>query len=117
MSFESSLYTLLAAVTPRVFPDFAPMTTTRPFCTYQQIGGDVLNMVENVAPGVRNSMLQISVWSDTRKEALQVIRAIEDAICASSVFPSARPLSAAVCDYDAEIPVFGARQDWTIWHT
>lgn len=117
MSFESDLYTLLAGVTPRVFPDFAPVTTQRPYATYQQIGGDVLNMVANVAPGVRNSHVQISVWSDTRKESLEIMRAIEDAICATSVFKAARPIAAAVADYDAEIPIYGCRQDFTVWHT
>jgi hypothetical protein len=121
MSFESDLFTLLKAASPalgtRVFPDFAPVTTARPYCTYQGIGGDVLNMVANVAPGVRNAMLQITVWSNTRKEALEISRAIEDAMCTTSVFKAARPLAAAVADYDAEIPVYGSRQDFTVWHT
>jgi hypothetical protein len=117
MTFEADLFTLLKAVTPRVFPDFAPVSTQRPYVTYQQIGGDVLNMVANVAPGVRNAHLQITVWSDTRKESISLMRAIEDALCATSVFSSCRPIAAAVADYDAEIPVYGCRQDWTIWHT
>lgn len=117
MTFEADLFTLLKTVTPRVFPDFAPVSTTRPYVTYQQIGGEVLNMVANVAPGVRNAMVQITVWSNTRKESLEIMRAIEDAICSTSVFPSARPIAAAVADYDAEIPVYGARQDFTFWHT
>src|SRR5438067_1343798 len=70
MTFEADLQTLLKTVTPRVYPDFAPVSTQRPYVTYQQIGGNVLNMVANVAPGVRNSHMQISVWSNTRAEAL-----------------------------------------------
>lgn len=117
MTFEADLFTLLKTVTPRVFPDFAPVSTAKPYCTYQQIGGEVLNMVANVAPGVRNAMLQITVWSSTRAEALQISRAIEDAMCTATVFKAARPLSAAVADYDAEIPIYGCRQDFTVWHT
>lgn len=120
MTFEADLFTLLKTAAPalgtRVFPDFAPVTTQRPYVTYQGIGGQVLNMVANVAPGVRNAMVQITVWSDTRKEALDISRAIESAICTTNVFKSARPVAAAVADYDAEIPVYGARQDFTIWH-
>ena len=120
MTFESDLFTLLKAASPalgtRVFPDFAPVTTPRPYCTFQSIGGDVLNMVANVAPGVRNTMLQVTVWSDTRKESLAISRAIEDAMCTTSVFKAARPLAAAVADFDAEIPVYGCRQDFTVWH-
>jgi hypothetical protein len=115
MSFESDLHTLLSGVTPRVFPDVAPSRTARPYVTYQAIGGQVLNMVANVAPGVRNATLQINVWSNTRAEALQVMRAIEDAMCTASVFKAARPIGAAVADYDADIPVYGARQDFTVW--
>jgi hypothetical protein len=117
MTFEADLKAVLGAVTPRVFPDVAPARTARPYVTYQQIGGGVLNMVANVAPGVRNSMLQISVWANTRMEAMQVSRAIEDAMCSTSAFKAARPIAAAVADYDSEIPVYGCRQDFTVWHT
>lgn len=116
MSFESDLFTLLKTVTPRVFPDFAPAKTPRPFVTYQQIGGDVLNLLANVAPGVRNGYMQISVWSDTRAEALQVMRAIEDAMCITTAFV-ARPIGAAVADFDAEVPIYGCRQEFRCWHT
>jgi hypothetical protein len=29
----------------------------------------------------------------------------------------ARPIAAAVADYDADIPVYGCRQDFSAWHT
>jgi hypothetical protein len=120
MTFEADLFTLAKAAAPalgtRVFPDFAPVSTQRPYATYQQIGGDVLNMVANVAPGVRNSMLQFTVWSNTRAEALLLMRAIEAAMCQTTAF-TARPIAAAVADYDADIPVYGCRQDFSVWHT
>lgn len=116
MTFEADLFTLLKTVTPRVFPDFAPVSTQRPYVTYQQIGGQVINLIENVAPGKRNAVLQVNVWSNTRAEALQISRAIEDAMRAATAFIG-RPISAAVADFDAEIPVYGARQDFTCWHS
>jgi hypothetical protein len=120
VSFEGDLFTLLKAAAPelgsRVYPDFAATSTTRPYCTYQQIGGDVINPIENVAPDKRNSVMQINVWSNTRLEALQISRAIEDAMRAASAF-QARPIGAAVADYDADIPVYGCRQDFTCWHS
>lgn len=120
MTFEADLFTLLKAAAPalgtRVYPDFAPTSTTRPYCTYQQIGGDVINPFENVVPDKRNSVVQVNVWSNTRMEALSIIRAIEDAMRAASAF-QARPIGAAVADYDADIPVYGARQDFTCWHS
>ena len=45
MTFEADLYTLLKTVTPRVFPDFAPVTTASVYVTFQQIGGDVINLI------------------------------------------------------------------------
>ena len=116
MTFESDLFTLLKTVTPRVYPDFAPVSTTRPYCTFQQIGGRVVNPLKNEAPGLRNTELQITVWSSTRLEALQVSRAIEDAMRLATAF-NARPIAAAVADYDADIPVYGCRQDFSCWHT
>jgi hypothetical protein len=121
MTFEADLEALVKGAAPalgnRVFPDFAPVKTARPYSTFQQIGGQVLNQVANVAPGVRNAMVQITVWAKTRNEALEIMRAIEAAVCASNTFKAARPIAAAVADYDAEIPVYGCRQDFTFWHT
>lgn len=90
MTFEADLFALLSGVTPRVFPDFAPTATPRPYVTFQQIGGRVLNQVANVAPGVRNAMVQINVWSNTRAEAMQVMYAIEAAMCTTSAFTADR---------------------------
>lgn len=116
MTFEADLYTLLKAVTPRVFPDFAPVDTLRPYVTFQAIGGDVINPLSGAAPGKRNAEMQINVWSDKRSDALSVSRAIEDSMRAATAF-LARPLSAAVSDYDADVPVYGSRQDFSCWFT
>lgn len=116
MTFEASLFTLLKTVTPSVFPDFAPVSTARPYVTYQAIGGEVVNYIDSTIPNTRNVEVQINVWSNTRAEALNVSRAIEDAMRTASAF-TARPQSAAVSDYDADIPVYGSRQDFSCWFT
>lgn len=115
MTFEADLFALLHGVTARVFPDFAPVSTPRPYVTWQAVGGQVVNPLANVDPGRRNAEIQINVWSDTRAEALQISRAIETALRQASGF-SARPLGAAVSDYDADVPVYGCRQDFSCWH-
>jgi hypothetical protein len=121
MTFEADLTTVIKAGAPalgtRVFPKRAPASTARPYCTYEQIGGGVLNMVENVAPGVRNSMMQINVWSNTEMEARALINAIEGALCATTVFSSCRPIAAAVEDDEPELRLYGFRQDFTVWHS
>lgn len=114
MTIEASLYTALVAVTPRVFPDFAPVETTRPYVTYQQIGGTSVNFVNQELADNKNGEFQINVWSDTRIEAAALMLEIEEALRAASSFV-AQPLSEPVADYDADVPVYGARQDWTIW--
>jgi hypothetical protein len=116
MTFEADLYTVLSAVTPQVFPDFAPVDTPRPYATFQQIGGGVLNLVDNSPPGVRLPDVQVNVWADTRAEAMSVIRAIEDAMRAATAF-TAIPSGDAMCDFDADVPVYGAHQDFRCRHT
>lgn len=115
MTFEADLFTVIKAAAPavgtRVFPDFAQVNTQRPYITYQQIGGPVINPLDNAAPGVRFADVQVNVWSNTRAEALSIARAVEDAMRGATAF-SARPLEAASADYDAEIPVYGCRQDF-----
>lgn len=115
MTFEADLFTLLKLDSARVFPDFAPVDTPRPYVTYQAVGGHVINPLANVSPGKRNAEIQINVWSNTRAEALSVSRAIEDRMRTATAF-TARPISAAVSDYDADIPVYGSRQDFSCWY-
>lgn len=114
MSLESSLYTVLSGVCPRSFPDFAPTTTTRPYVTYQQIGGAVVNYLSREVPNKRNARMQINVWADTRASAVTTMNAIEDAVRASTLF-QASPESAMTASFDADFPVYSARQDFTIW--
>lgn len=116
MTFEADLFTLLKTVTPRVYPDFAPVSTVRPYATYQHIGGQALRFLDNTAADKRNTVVQINVWSNTRLESLTLIRQIEDAMCASLLFV-ATPGSEPICDYDADIPVFGAIQDFSVFAT
>lgn len=114
MSLESDLYTVLSGVCPRSFPDFAPTNTTRPYVTYQQIGGAAVNFLERMVPNKRNARMQITVWANTRASAVSTMQAIEDAIRMSVLFQG-EPESAMTADFDAEFPVYSAIQDFTIW--
>ena len=78
MSMESDLNTLLKTVCPRVFPDVAPANTVKPFLTWQPLGGESLRFLNNEAPDKRNTYLQVSVYSTTRLESLNLIRAAEE---------------------------------------
>ena len=114
MSLESQLFTVLQAVCPRTYPDFAPTTTVRPYVTYQQIGGEAVNFMDRLVPNKRNARMQINVWADTRASATTTIQAIEDAIRMSTVFQGEAE-SAPMTSFDADFPVYSAAQDFLIW--
>lgn len=114
MTIEAGLFTVISAVCPRVFPDVAPVSTVRPYVTYQQIGGKAINFVDKLIPSKRNARVQINVWADTRASAVSTMQAIEDAIRMSSLFQG-EPESAMTSDYDSDMLVYGSRQDFQIW--
>lgn len=114
MSLETQLTTLLLTVCPRVFPDFAPITTARPYVTYQQIGGESVNMLDRWVPNKRNATMQVNVWSATRAEAMTLIQSIEDALRMTTVF-QAESQNAPTTDFDADGPLYSAIQDFSIW--
>lgn len=113
MSVEAQLFGVLKVLCPRTFPDFAPVSTVRPYVTWQQVGGVPLRYLDNTAATVRNAEIQINVWADTRLSAVTLARQIEDALCASDAF-QATPNGELVGDFDADIPVYGTRQDFAI---
>lgn len=115
MTVEASIYTALQSlVGGRCFPDFAPNTTTRPYITYQQIGGDVVTYMGREVPNLLNGHVQINVWADSRAVAASTMLAVESAMTLSTAF-QAKPLSAARASFDAEIPIYSASQDFSIW--
>lgn len=114
MSMESDLTALLKTLCPRVYPDFAPAGTVAPWVTYQAIGGQALNYVDDTVPDARHTMLQVNVWSNTRAATLALMHQIEAALRASAAF-NARPASEAVSDAEEDIAMYGSRQDFDIW--
>lgn len=116
MTMESDLHALLAAVCPRVFPDFAATSTVRPYITFQGIGGPATRYLDNSAADKRRSRVQVNVWADTRAESLTLIHQVEEALCAASAF-TATPEGEPISDFDADFPVYGSIQDFLITST
>lgn len=114
MTVEFDIYTLLKTKCARVFPDFAPVDTARPYVTYQQIGGQSLRFLDATIPSKKNGVIQVSIWSNTRAEAMSLALLIEEAMIAATAF-QATPEGAPISDFDADVPVYGARQDFSIW--
>lgn len=113
---ESDLVTLLKTICPRVFVKVAPFGTVKPFVTYLGFGGESLRFLDNTAPDKRNTAVQISVWSTTEKEALTMIRAIEEALCLGAPF-TAKPMGESSPGDDPDLEVFGRIQRFSIWAT
>lgn len=115
MTIESEIFeTLRGLVGNRCFPDFAPVKTQRPYITYQQIGGNALNFVDNSLPSKKHGMFQVNVWADTRASASLIALQVESAMATATSFQSSA-MNAPIGDFDADIPVYGSRQDFSVW--
>lgn len=116
MSLESDLNTIIKAITPRVFPDSAPEGTAAPYVVWQGLGGKSMRHLNNQAADKRNTLMQVSVWSSTRLETLNLVRQIEDALCAAGQFicrPEGEPISTK--DFDTNL--YGSIQRFSIYST
>lgn len=114
MSLESSLYSTLSPICPRVFPDIAPATTATPYITWQQVGGSSFVYTEGALPNKRNARIQINVWADSRMTANSICMQIEETLCASPLF-TAEPAGALLAAVDDDTDLRGSMQDFYIW--
>jgi len=115
MSLESDLFNTLKVICPRVYPDIAPANTARPYITWQQFGGNVINPLANELPDKRNAFIQISIWADTRLAANALAMQIESALVQSNLF-TARPQAALMAlPFEEETGLYGCSQDFSIW--
>lgn len=113
MSMEPQLVTLLKMDCPRVFPDFAPVDTTRPYVTYQHLGGRPLRWLKGDASDKRHSIVQVNVWAATKSAALTLARAIEERLATTTVF-EARPDAEPIGQADPDFELYGTSQDFSI---
>ena len=115
MTIEAKIYSALSPlVGGRVFPDVAPLTTVRPYIVYNQVGGEVVDYLENTVPSKQNGRFQLNLWADTRASCAAVMLQIEAALVTSTTM-QARPVSAPNAAFDNDMDLFGAMQDFTIW--
>lgn len=111
---ETALTALLRAICPRAYPDFAPPLTAPPFVTYQHIGGTPLRYIDTSATDLRNTLVQINVWSSTRAASLAMVRQIEEAICTSAAW-SAEAATEPTGQFEDGVALYGCQQDFEIW--
>lgn len=112
---EEKIFALLSAMFGgRVYPDIAPFGTETPYCTYQQIGGDVINTLSGDAPDKQNGIFQINIWAATRLQASLLAKLTEDAFRSAAAM-QAKPESAPVAQHEPDLNLYGTRQDFNIW--
>ena len=117
MTIEADIFTAIKALAgDRCFPDFAPLSTVRPYITYVQIGGEALSYIDNTIPDGKHGRFQVNVWGDTRASVSALMLQVEAAMIQATAF-SARPLSAPSSDYDHDSLVYGAMQDFSVFST
>lgn len=116
MSFEASIFSLLSPlVGGRCYPDMARDLTTLPLLVYQEVGGSVVEFLDQTIGNLENARLQVIVWSRTRLEADAIIRQVRAAIIGSTM--PATTLAAPTWLADEPLKLRGARQDFSIWYT
>lgn len=113
MSMETDLQALIAGVVPTVWQTVAPAKQATPYAVWQLLGGRTLRYVANDGMDKRNALVQVSVWADKSSTATSSIRAIEDALCATSAFV-ADPQGEAAATYEEDTKLFGAIQRFSI---
>lgn len=117
MSFEAVIGERLRALCAgRAWPDFRPhgVSVALPFCTWQQVGGQVVSFLEGGHPGMRNARIQVNTWDSTRLGANNLMRAIEVEILGTRTL-QATAIGALTATYDQAVKLYGARQDFSVW--
>jgi len=86
MTIESDVHAAIAPVCPRVFAVLAPVRTTRPYVTVQNIGGDPTYYLNRQPADKRVLRLMVKTWANSKAEALDLIRQVEVALMAATAF-------------------------------
>jgi hypothetical protein len=113
VSFESDFFDAIKSlVSNRVYPTVAPLNTTRPYITYQLVGGTAWNFLENTAVGKRHARVQVNCWATTKLAVAALARSVEDALVTSTTI-RAFVNGAVVDDYNEDLQLYGTRQDFS----
>ena len=114
MSLETELISAVMGVCPRVYVGTAPMGTPTPYVTWQHIGGDPIEYLDNTAADKRNAQIQLNTWANTPMAAFMLIQEVELALRAAVSQFIARPLSEPIGAYDDADIASGYLQSYSI---
>jgi hypothetical protein len=114
MTVESDIFNALKSlVSDRVFPDVAPLNTTKPYITYSQVGGEAFTYLERSVPSLQNGRFQVNVWGTTRAACSALMLQVESAMTISTTF-QCKPIGAAVGSYDPDMLIYSSMQDFSV---
>lgn len=117
MTIETTLVALLKdRFSNRFYADVAPLKTSRPYGTYQQVGGAAIAFVDPTKPDKKNARIMVRVWAETRDAANTLARGIADTLATTPTL-QAEPLGDFTAEYDEDTKSYGTRQDFSIWFT
>jgi len=115
MTVESTIFNALTGLASgRVYPDVAPENAARPYITYQQVGGQAINFLEQTTPSKKNGRWQVNVWADDRITAAAMSRTVEDTLRTTTALQTT-VLAAPVAGYESDTKLYGTRQDFSFW--
>lgn len=114
MTIEAVINAALDVLAPgRIFPDFAPAGTERPFITYQAVGGQPVNYTTGDIPDKENTRVQVNVWADTRIAASSLGKQVEDALRGADL--QTEVLTGRIATFDDATGYRGTLQDFSFW--
>ncbi len=119
MSFESNFFDAIKSlVSNRVYPDVAPLSTTRPYITIQKVGGQAWNYLESVFVGSRHARVQVNCFASTRNQANALARSVEVALVQNTTL-RCWVETPAIDTYTPDLtpPLYGTRQDFSARYT
>lgn len=112
MILEATIFNALhELVDNRVFPDFAPEGTPRPFITYQAVGGSPINMIDGTVPDKELTRVQVNVWASKRLEASDLGKQVENTLRAVTAL-QATVLTGRIATFDEATKLRGTMQDF-----
>ena len=116
MTVEAAIFAVVGPlVGGRLYPDPAPAGTQRPYGTFEQIGGQSNAFLEGgAAPSRKHARFQFNLWHDSRKEAIALAYAVDDAMRNATTF-QAEPIGEMEWQRDEAQKLLGTRQDFSVW--
>jgi hypothetical protein len=113
MAVEEDFYTVLRTVADRVYPIIMPQNTTLDAITYQVIDSVPENSLDGYA-GLKNSRIQVDVWSATYAGSKALAKRVHNVINESDVITAIMISENEL--YETETQDYRVSMDFSVWH-